>query len=395
MNSKEISNSLLEKLKEIPDPRCKRGIRYKYSDLMLMMIYAILSGFSTGIDIEFFVEENLSYFNELLGIKTAPSHDTFSRVLQLTNFEHLTKVLSVWLVENYPEKYKEYQNKKVLHIDGKAVRAASEKSKGEKPIYLLNSMYEGGSISVYSKKVGDKTNEVGELSDFLDSLAIEDTIVTIDTAGTTNNVIKKIIEKKGHYLLQVKENQGKLKECIDNEIKRLEETKEIDKLETVSLEQTAHGRYEKITTRLIKNTKFICETLDLTSFYGTIAHVAIYDKRTEKLVDGKNVITNTRALLITNLEELSAANIQAIKLSHWNIEAQHWILDVQLNEDRYTARKDNAVQNASALKKFCLWVKKQDDTIDQKKMSVKRFQYKNLMNIERVSELLFMKIASE
>ena len=36
--------ALVEALSCIPDPRKKRGIRYKYTDLMLITIYAILSG---------------------------------------------------------------------------------------------------------------------------------------------------------------------------------------------------------------------------------------------------------------------------------------------------------------------------------------------------------------
>lgn len=53
---------------------------------------------------------------------------------------------------------------------------------------------------------------------------------------------------------------------------------------------------------MIKNTRFIYEKLRIKSFYGTIANIAIFDKKAEKLVDGKNQMTDTRALLITNLE---------------------------------------------------------------------------------------------
>lgn len=329
----------------------------------------------------------------MIGLKNVPSHDTFSRIMRITNFDNLASVLSTWLVKYYPETYKKYQEKKVLHLDGKAIRAASEKSKGEEPIYLLNAMYESGSISVYSKRVGEKTNEIGELPTFLNQFNLEETIVTIDAIGTNENIIKAIIDKKGHYLLQVKDNQSNLKIEIEKAIENLKLKNEYEKLERAQLELTDHGRHEIIKTALIKNTQFIFEKLGLKSFYGTIAHVAVFDKTTEKLVDGHNQTTNTRALLITNLEGLSAESIQSIKLSHWNIEAQHWILDVQLNEDLNTARRDNSIKNTSAIKKFCLWIKKQDKEIDQSKINVKRFAYKNAMNIERISKLLFMDIA--
>ena len=393
MISNDETKNLREALSSIPDPRKERGVRYKYCDLILLIIYAILSGFSTGVDIEFYVEENFEYFQKMIGLKNVPSHDTFSRIIRITNFDNLASVLSTWLVKYYPETYKKYQEKKVLHFDGKAIRAASEKSKGEEPIYLLNAMYESGSISVYSKRVGEKTNEIGELPTFLNQFNLEETIVTTDAISTNENIIKAIIDKKGHYLLQVKDNQSNLKIEIEKAIENLKLKNEYEKLERAQLELTDHGRHEIIKTALIKNTQFIFEKLGLKSFYGTIAHVAVFDKTTEKLVDGHNQTTNTRALLITNLEGLSAESIQSIKLSHWNIEAQHWILDVQLNEDLNTARRDNSIENASAIKKFCLWIKKQDKEIDQRKINVKRFAYKNAMNIERISKLLFMDIA--
>lgn len=393
MNLENETGNLREILETIPDPRKSRGVRYKYSDLILMIIYAVLSGFTTGIDIEFYVEDNYEYFKKMIDLKHVPSHDTFSRILRMTNFEELAKALSSWLVKYYPETYKKYQDMKILHIDGKASRAASEKSKGENPIYLLNAMYEGGSISVYSKKVGSKTNELGELPDFLDQFQLENTIVTIDAIGTNEKIINKIIEKKGNYLFQVKDNQLNLKRTIEEEIERLEKTNKFKDLDTTTIEQNQHGRYEKITTTMIKNTEFIYKKLGLKSFYGTIAHVAVYDKVTKRLIDGKEQVSKTRALLITSLEQLSVENIQNIKLSHWNIEAHHWILDVQLNEDKSTARRDNSVENTSALKKFCLWLKKQDKDIDQSRVTVKRFNYLNASNIERISKLLFIDIA--
>ena len=393
MNLENETGNLREILETIPDPRKSRGVRYKYSDLILMIIYAVLSGFTTGIDIEFYVEDNYEYFKKMIDLKHVPSHDTFSRILRMTNFEELAKALSSWLVKYYPETYKKYQDMKILHIDGKASRAASEKSKGENPIYLLNAMYEGGSISVYSKKVGSKTNELGELPDFLDQFQLENTIVTIDAIGTNEKIINKIIEKKGNYLFQVKDNQLNLKRTIEEEIERLEKTNKFKDLDTTTIEQNQHGRYEKITTTMIKNTEFIYKKLGLKSFYGTIAHVAVYDKVTKRLIDGKEQVSKTRALLITSLEQLSVENIQNIKLSHWNIEAHHWILDIQLNEDKSTARRDNSVENTSALKKFCLWLKKQDKDIDQSRVTVKRFNYLNASNIERISKLLFIDIA--
>lgn len=156
---------LMEVLEEVPDPRSARGVRYRFSHLLLMCVYAVLAGHSASVEIAYYAELNFEYFRELLKIEKIPSHDTFSRVLRFTDFEKLSVSLGEWLKENFPTVYEKYQDRKVLHIDGKAVRAASEKSKGEKPVYHLNAMYEGESIGVMVKRVGDKENEISCLPD--------------------------------------------------------------------------------------------------------------------------------------------------------------------------------------------------------------------------------------
>lgn len=132
------SRELIEILEDVPDPRRARGVRYPFSHLLLMCIYAVLAGHSAAMEIAYYVELNFDYFRELLKIEKVPSHDTFSRVLRYTDFKALSSSLGEWLRENFTEVYEKYQDKKALHIDGKAVRGGSEKSKGEKPVYHLN-----------------------------------------------------------------------------------------------------------------------------------------------------------------------------------------------------------------------------------------------------------------
>lgn len=152
MTSNNEVESLYMILSKIEDPRDKRGVRYKLSDLILLLVYGILSGMSEAVDVEFYVEEHFEYFKNLIGIKSVPSHDTFSRILKMIDFENLADTLSEWLNTYYPEQVIKYNDKKVLHIDGKAVKAATKKSEGEAPVYLMNSIYEGGSISLYTEK---------------------------------------------------------------------------------------------------------------------------------------------------------------------------------------------------------------------------------------------------
>lgn len=387
------SRKLLEILKEIPDPRCARGVRYPFSHLLLMCIYAVLSGHSAAMEIAYYVELNFDYFRELLKIEKIPSHDTFSRVLRYTDFEALSDSLGEWLRGNFPEVYEKYQDKKALHIDGKAVRGASEKSKGEKPVYYLDAMYEGGAVGVEIRRVGEKENEISGLPDYLKQFNLTDTIVTMDAMGCNQTVIKAIHQGGGNYVLPVKENQKRLLGTVNEEIEKLIQKEMWDKLEHTEILQKGHGRIEKVVFRMLSDTSFVYEKLGLKSFYGTIARIGVMDKTVEMMKEGEEIKTKNRSIFITDVETITAEIMQKIRAAHWNIEMQHWLLDIQLKEDRQTARKDDAVTNGSILRRFCMALKKQDAELSAKPM--KRFLMANEHDPNRIEKLLFKDVAVE
>lgn len=389
----EEAMDLVEILGEVPDPRCARGVRYCFSHLLLMCIYAVLAGHSEAMEIAYYAELNFDYFRTLLNIEKIPSHDTFSRVLRFTDFETLSASLGRWLKGSFPDIYERYQDKKVLHIDGKAVRAASEKTKGEKPVYHLNAMYEGGAVGVEIKRVGEKENEVSCLPDYLKLFDLSDTIVTMDAMGCNQTVIKAVREGGGNYVLPVKENQKKLLGAVNEEIENLIKERKWDKLDSTEILMKEHGRVDKVVFRMLSDTGFVYEKLGLKSFYGTIARIGVMDKTTETVKDGEKIRTKTRSIFITDVENITVEVMQKIRAAHWNIEMQHWLLDIQLREDQQTARKDNSVTNGSILRRFCMVLKKQDEELSAKPM--KRFLMANEHSPDRIERLLFKNVAQE
>lgn len=389
----EENKDLMEILETVPDPRAARGVRYHFSHLLLMCIYAVLAGHSVAVEIAYYVELNFDCFKELLKIERPPSHDTFSRVLRFTDFEALSISLGEWLKGSFPTVYEKYKDKKVLHIDGKAVRAASEKSKGEKPVYHLNGMYEGGAVGIEIKRVGEKENEISCLPDYLKLFNLSDTIVTMDAMGCNQTVIKAVHDGGGNYVLPVKENQKRLFAVINEEIEDLAKNKTWDKLDRTETLKKEHGRIEKMVFRMLPDTSFVYEKLGQESFYGTIARIGIMDKTAETTKEGKEIKTQSRSIFITDMEDITAEVMQKVRAAHWNIEMQHWILDMQLREDQQTARKDGAVTNGAILRRLCMVVKKQDAELSAKPM--KRFLMANEHDPNRIERLLFKDVAQK
>lgn len=388
----EITGTIIDFFSNIEDPRAKRGVRYKLSDLLLLVLYASLCGETDAVDIEYYVELNIDYFKDLISLKSIPSHDTFSRLLNMVNFEQLMNNLTSFLESNYPHVYQKYNDMKVLHIDGKAVRAANAKSEGQKTVYLLNAMFEGSTIELNSNKIENKENELTNIPDFLDNFYIENTIVTIDAIGCTQNILNKILEKKGCFLVPVKKNQGNLHSLITNELLKLEEKNNdgkclFDDLDGTELIRKGHGRIEKYSLKLLSDTRFLVGQFDKGSVFNEIGSIGIIDKITTTKKSGKEIVIKHRYICITNLEDISANNMLEIKLSHWNIESQHWILDMILREDYCTARKGYATLNASCIKKFVLKLRNEIERF--KKIPVNRFLKYNIQNIEYITELLF------
>ena len=144
---------------------------------------------------------------------------------------------------------------------------------------------------------------------------------------------------------------------------------------------------------MLSDTGFVYEKLGLKSFYGTIARIGVMDKTTETVKDGEKIRTKTRSIFITDVENITVEVMQKIRAAHWNIEMQHWLLDIQLREDQQTARKDNSVTNGSILRRFCMVLKKQDEELSAKPM--KRFLMANEHSPERIERLLFKNATRE
>ena len=117
------------------------------------------------------------------------------------------------------------------------------------------------------------------------------------------------------------------------------------------------------------------------------------DKTTEMMKEGKEVKTENRGIYITDIEDINVEVMRKIRAAHWNIEMQHWLLDIQLREDQQTARKGDAVTNGAILRRFCMMMKKQDVELSEKPM--KRFLMANEHDPSRIERLLFKNVAQK
>ena len=365
--------TLLNHFEVLEDPRDIRGKKHELKNILLLTIYGTLCGYTDFVNMVDFLMLHEDYFSDLLDLKYGiPSHDTFSRVFSIINPNEFMNLFINWI--------KEITNQKGLHvaIDGKAIKSARDKVNNGNIPYILSGFLCDVGISIGQIKVDDKSNEITAIPNLLDLIDIKGKIITIDAIGTQEEIANKIVyEKKAAYILKVKDNQKDLKDDIktyfDLELKR--DSTEIDILET-SFEKN-HGRIEKRTYYISYNTECI-HNKEKWKSVKTIGRMDVYREEHGK-------ITTTKNYYILS-QQFPTETFKNITREHWNIECSlHWRLDVILDEDHSTNKKDNSIDNLAIVRKIVFNLARLDSSMGnltlKKKLTRYSFDFKNIENL--------------
>ena len=365
--------TLLNHFEVLEDPRDIRGKKHELKNILLLTIYGTLCGYTDFVNMVDFLMLHEDYFSDLLDLKYGiPSHDTFSRVFSIINPNEFMNLFINWI--------KEITNQKGLHvaIDGKAIKSARDKVNNGNIPYILSGFLCDVGISIGQIKVDDKSNKITAIPNLLDLIDIKGKIITIDAIGTQEEIANKIVyEKKAAYILKVKDNQKDLKDDIktyfDLELKR--DSTEIDILET-SFEKN-HGRIEKRTYYISYNTECI-HNKEKWKSVKAIGRMDVYREENGK-------ITTTKNYYILS-QQFPTETFKNITRAHWNIECSlHWRLDVILDEDHSTNKKDNSIDNLAIIRKIVFNLARLDSSMGnltlKKKLTRYSFDFKNIENL--------------
>ena len=276
-----------------------------------------------------------------------------------------------------------------IAIDGKALRGATEKTKGETTPMLLNAVETVRGVILAQLPVDSKANEIALIPELLKLLDIRGSVITIDAIGTQTAIMEQIHEQEGHFVLTVKKNQREAYEEIHTFMDKLEEAGKKRKNETPdSVMQEYLGKYEEV-SQMEKNrdrneyrtcqicndasnlTKTQKEWMHVQSI-GQIRQVRIpveKDRRGNDITPSKEAFLRkgSRRVPASSAEEgagkdvqctvlisdliLTAEELGSIKRMHWSIENRlHHVLDDTFREDRSPAKKSR--NNLSLIRKY-------------------------------------------
>ncbi len=93
------------------------------------------------------------------------------------------------------------------------------------------------------KPTSTKNGELSIIRQLLDLIDVKDSVVTVDALHCQRETLEKIAEKKAHVVVQVKNNQPKLREAVVSQFQTVFDAKK-EKIVT-EVKQEQHGRKEE------------------------------------------------------------------------------------------------------------------------------------------------------
>ena len=205
---------LRQRLQALPDARHPRGKRHHLATVLTIAMAAVLAGSRGYTAIAEWaarltqpqLKRLRARYNPCTERFVAPSEPTIRRLLQHADVAAFEHTLGQWLLGVAPAD-------SALAVDGKTVRGAVDDD-GHQP-HLLSALFHGSGVTVASRQVGVKTNEIPEIQPLLEPLDITDHVVTADAMHTQRETARFLVEDKhAHYLFTVKDNQPTLREAI-------------------------------------------------------------------------------------------------------------------------------------------------------------------------------------
>ncbi|MBV8890433.1 MAG: ISAs1 family transposase [Acidobacteria bacterium] len=356
------AKSLVERLAEIDDPRIQGLVTYPLVEILFAVLTGVLCRMEEWDDIVDFAEANLDWLRQFLPYASGIASDkTFRLVFSRIDHKAFAAMFAAWAAQ--------WSRGGVIAIDAKTLRGTGESGKARSALHVLNAVAHDSGMILGHRPVDGKSNEITAIPEFLESLAVDGAIVTIDAMGTQKHIAATIIKPKADYVLALKGNQNSL----HDDVRRFfDEPILAAGCAAFPTTDAGHGRIEERVCRVTDNIGWLQELHP--HWNGLRAILAITATRATKKTGETS--TETR-YYITSLPANPEVLLQATR-SHWSIENRvHWVLDVIFREDQSRTRKDYAAINLSLVRKIALNLLRQDTSCA---LSLKRKRLKASLN---------------
>jgi predicted transposase YbfD/YdcC len=329
------------------DPR-RHNRLHPLPQMIVMALVAILCGADGWDDVADFCLVRESWFKGFLLLpRGIPSHDTFGRVFARLDPLQLEEVLRQWM-----NSLNIASGGKLIAIDGKSLRRSFEHAWDTSGMaHVVSAFASDNRLVLAQLGVLDKENEITAIPKLLAMIDLKGSTTTIDAIGCQREIAKQITDAKGHYILQVKQNQptlhSKVKALLDEAILEQMSGWKGSVFQDVD---AGHGRIETRGVWLTTEVKHL--GADLLALWPSVKAIVAVQRVREVMGKTPHVSTERHYYILSDAK-CTAQRAGEIIRGHWSIEnSLHYVLDVSFNEDQSRVRKGHGAENLSRLRRL-------------------------------------------
>lgn len=324
---------------DVPDFRLNRRKRHLLLDVLVITLVAVICGADDCEEIALYGRQKETFLRTFLSLPNGiPSHDTFNRVLKFLDKKAFSECLHRWSKQIMATLEPMMSQ---LNVDGKVLRATAKTGSKKSGLCIVSAWAGEHRLVLGQEKVASKSNEKTAIPDLLNTLELSNTLVSIDAIACEQSNAELIVEKKGHYLLALKKNQGLLYEQVSQRMQQTQAQLPVD--EHIDF---GSGRIE--TRRCYVESKL--DLYDDLRAWPSCQSVIMIESSRE--ING--IVRHQTRYYLSDLV-LSAAHFNSAVRHHWGIENQlHWCLDMVFHEDQQRIRVGNGAENFATVRKMAL-----------------------------------------
>jgi predicted transposase YbfD/YdcC len=358
--------------RKLDDPRAANA-SHDLLEILFIALAAVLCGAEGPSDMAEFGRSKEWLLRQILRLEHGiPSHDTFSRVFRMLDPQSFANAFRRFMVAF--AKFNHIDLTGVIAIDGKALRGAYERGRSATPLHMVNVFAAQARMALATIKAPGRNEALGAL-EVLQMLHLKHCIVTADALHCHQKFAAAVLERGGHYVLALKQNQSKLFAAVAGRFARAG-----TRSSATRLEPCTHDRREWRRATVMRNTTFAV-THD---FAGIVAVARITSRR--RLHGRRADKPFVRYYLLSKY--IPAKKLLAIVRSHWAIENQlHWVLDVVFDEDANRSRKDNAPVNLAILRQIAINIIRAHAAPNSMRQKIKRAGWDNSFLLELLGHM--------
>jgi predicted transposase YbfD/YdcC len=337
---------------DLKDPRNENSCAHLLFDIVAIAVLSVACGADDWCDMAMFADVKLEWLKTFLALPGgAPSHDTFRRVFGLLDRGPFAANLFRWTRALH-----EATGGKLIAIDGKTQRRTFSTRSGLRALHLVTAWASENGLTLGQVACEEKSNEITAIPELLKLLNLKGCTVTIDAMGCQTAIVEGIRERKGHYLLAVKDNQPTLHSDLHQVFEDGLNTDFADvRQDTHTTRESAHGRTTERTYQAIE----IPRDHPQRKRWRDLRTLVL---ATSCVTEGEKETWETR-MFISDLSPRARSLGDAVR-RHWGIEnGQHWVLDVSFHEDAARQQDRNGAANLGAVRRLIVSLLRQEKTL--------------------------------